>query len=106
MRYYWIGSLRVDPMPFPAFDRSKLKIKPLAQRQHDLTLAQTLPLDATLPFFDQPAIPVLGQRLAAARKSGSARIMFMGAHVLRSGVSRYIIDLLEQGLLSHIAMNG
>jgi hypothetical protein len=30
----------------------------------------------------------------------------MGAHVLRAGVSRYLIDLMERGLLSHIAMNG
>ena len=30
----------------------------------------------------------------------------MGAHVLRAGVNRHIIDLLERGALSHIAMNG
>ena len=30
----------------------------------------------------------------------------MGAHVLRAGVNRQIIDLLERGLLDHIAMNG
>jgi hypothetical protein len=30
----------------------------------------------------------------------------MGAHVLRAGVSRYLIDLMERGLIDHIAMNG
>ena len=30
----------------------------------------------------------------------------MGAHVLRAGVSRHIIDLVERGFISHIAMNG
>src|SRR5262249_4637750 len=35
-----------------------------------------------------------------------ARILLMGAHVLRAGVSRYLIDMMERGLLSHIAMNG
>jgi hypothetical protein len=30
----------------------------------------------------------------------------MGAHVLRAGVSRFLIDLLERGLLDHVAMNG
>jgi hypothetical protein len=30
----------------------------------------------------------------------------MGAHVLRAGVNRQIIDLLERGYLDHIAMNG
>jgi hypothetical protein len=30
----------------------------------------------------------------------------MGAHVLRSGVQRYLLDLMERGYLSCIAMNG
>ena len=30
----------------------------------------------------------------------------MGAHVLRAGVNRHIIDLMERGLIDHIAMNG
>jgi hypothetical protein len=30
----------------------------------------------------------------------------MGAHLLRAGVNRHIIDLLERGFLSHVAMNG
>jgi hypothetical protein len=30
----------------------------------------------------------------------------MGAHVLRAGVNRHLIDLLERGFISHIAVNG
>ena len=30
----------------------------------------------------------------------------MGAHVLRAGVNRQIIDLIERGDLDHIAVNG
>src|SRR5207247_2473431 len=30
----------------------------------------------------------------------------MGAHVLRAGVQRFIIDLMEKGYLSLVAMNG
>lgn len=93
-------------MPYPQFDRSRLRIQPLAQREHDLTLADVLPLDAPLPSFDHPAIPVLGRRLVVATHSGSSRMMLMGAHVLRAGVARYLIDLMERGLLTHVAMNG
>ena len=92
-------------MPFPLFDRSKLLIKPLAERQHDLTLDALLPLDAPVAF-DHPAIPVLGRRLAAARDAGAARMLMMGAHVLRAGVQRHLIDLMERGLVSLVAMNG
>jgi len=93
-------------MPFPMFDRSRLRIQPLANRKHDLTLAHILPLDAALLPFDHAAIPILGQRLADAKRTGAARILLMGAHVLRAGVSRYLIDLMERGLINHIAMNG
>jgi hypothetical protein len=93
-------------MPYPAFDPSRLRIQPLAQRQHDLDLSVILPLDAPPPAFTDPALPVLGRRLAEARRTGASRILLMGAHVLRAGVSRYLIDLMERGLLSHVAMNG
>jgi hypothetical protein len=93
-------------MPYPFFDRSRLRIQPLSQRQHDLDLRAMLPLDAPLPAFSHAALPILGRRLVEAYRNGSARMLLMGAHVLRAGVSRYLIDLMERGLLSHVAMNG
>jgi hypothetical protein len=93
-------------MPYPAFDRSRLRIQPLSRRHHDLDLAAVLPLDAPLPVFAHPALGLLGRRLAEARRNDSARMLLMGAHVLRAGVARYLIDLMERGLLSHVAMNG
>ncbi len=92
-------------MPFPAFDRSRLRIQPLAARQHDLDLSILLSLDAPATFT-HPAMPILGERLATARRDQRARILLMGAHVLRAGVARHLIDLMERGLISHIAMNG
>src|SRR5438045_3616703 len=93
-------------MPYPSFDRSRLRIQPLAQRAHDLDLSALLPLDAALPEFAHPALPVLGQRLQEAKQRGAARIALMGAHVLRAGVSRYLIDMMQRGDLTHLAMNG
>jgi hypothetical protein len=92
-------------MPFPAFDRSRPRIQPLARRQHDLDLSVILPLTAQ-PAFRHPDLPVLGRRLVEARRRGTARILLMGAHVLRAGVSRFLIDLMERGLLTHVGMNG
>lgn len=93
-------------MPFPAFDRSRLRIQPLAHRKHDLTLASVLSLNAPQPSFTHPALPTLAKKLVEARMNGRARILLMGAHVLRAGVARYLIDLMERGLINHIAMNG
>jgi hypothetical protein len=92
-------------MPYAQFDRSRLLIKPLAERRHDLVLSDLLPLDDAPPF-DQPALPTLGRRLVEAKRNGRARVLLMGAHVLRAGVSRHLIDLMERGLIDHVAMNG
>jgi len=93
-------------MPYPAFDRSRLRIQPLSRRHHDLDLSAIVPLDAPLPPFAHPALGTLGERLVEARRTNRARILLMGAHVLRAGVARYLIDLMERGLLGHLAMNG
>src|SRR5438105_5639450 len=92
-------------MPYPQFDRTRLRLQPLAKRQHDLTLADLLPLDASRAF-QHDALPILGERLQHAKKAGAARMLVMGAHVLRAGVWRHLIDLMRRGLIDHIAMNG
>src|SRR6266852_5935984 len=93
-------------MSYRVFDRSRLQIKPLADRQHDLDLTALLPLDAPSPDFAHAALSTLAERIHAAKRSGAARIALMGAHVLRAGVSRYLIDMMERGDLTHLAMNG
>jgi hypothetical protein len=93
-------------MPYPAFDRTRLRIQPLAQRHNDLDLSVLAPLNAPLPEFEHPALPLLGRALVDAKRRHAARILLMGAHVLRAGVARHLIDLMERGLITHIAMNG
>ena len=91
---------------YELFDRSRLEIRPLAERTHDLHADHWLTLDDSVPAFHHPDLPGVAARLKTARESGAARILMMGAHVLRSGVNRHIIDLLERGVIDHIAMNG
>jgi hypothetical protein len=93
-------------MQYPLFDRSRLQIQPLAKRQHDLDLTHLLPLNAPAPAFSHPAIATLSARLAVAQRAGAARMILMGAHVLRAGVSRYLIAMMRRGIVTHIAMNG
>jgi hypothetical protein len=70
-----------------------------------LTLADVLPLDAQCTF-KHDALSILAERLRNAKKTGAARMLVMGAHVLRAGVQRHLIDLMERGLIDHIALNG
>jgi hypothetical protein len=91
---------------YEVFDRSKLLIKPLAEREHDLKLDHWLGLDDATPEFAHPHLADVARRVRAARESGAARILMMGAHVIRAGVNRHIIDLLERGVIDHLALNG
>jgi len=86
------------------FDRSKLKLKPLSSRVNKLSLSNILALESsrTVPG----TFKTVAGKMAAAQKHKSSVILMMGAHVLRSGVQRYIIDLIEKGLIQCIAMNG
>jgi hypothetical protein len=93
-------------MPFQQFDRSQLIIKPLTERVHDVPLAHQLPLDAPLGEPADPVIAALGAEMVAARRRGAAIIFMAGGHVIRAGVARHLIDLMERGLLTHLALNG
>jgi hypothetical protein len=93
-------------MPYPQFDRSRLKLKPLAERVHDMALADVLPLDAAGEPFEHPSLPVIAQRIGQARRNGAPVIVLMGAHVIKSGLSRFIIDLMARGIVTHVGMNG
>jgi hypothetical protein len=86
------------------FDRRRLRLQPLARRAHDLDLAavQALAGPAQLPG----ELRALAPRVHAARAAGRPVILMMGAHVLRAGVQRHLIDLLERGLITLVAMNG
>ena len=91
---------------YETFDRSRLSIKPLGDRVHDMKLDYLLPLEGPAPEFSHPQLSEVARRIAAAKEKGAARILMMGAHVIKAGASRYIIDLLERGYLTHLAMNG
>ena len=90
---------------YPVFDRSKLHLRPLAERIHDMDADYVLPLDAPVDF-EHPHLETVARHTREARDRGAARILVMGAHVIKMGVSRHVIDLLERGVLTHIAMNG
>src|SRR5579885_1189924 len=91
---------------YPIFDRSRLRIKPLAERRHDMDVSTLLGLDDAAPSFSHPQLPVLAARIVEARRRGAARILMLGAHVLKVGVSLHLIDLIERGWLTHLAFNG
>jgi len=93
----------------PQFDRSRLTLQPLAQRRHDMQHDHLVALDELPPAPEDAAmrnLEAIGQRMAAARRRGAAVLMLMGAHVIRAGVQRQLIDLMRRGLVTHVGFNG
>ena len=45
-------------------------------------------------------------RLRTARDAGHGLIWGLGAHVLKTGLSPILIDLMERGFVSALAVNG
>jgi hypothetical protein len=91
---------------YETFDRARLVVKPLGERNNDLEIGHWLALGEATPPFEHVDLHEVAARLRAARRNGAARIVCMGAHVLRAGVNRHLIDLMEGGFVSHIAVNG
>lgn len=64
-----------------------------------------MPNDQPVPY-SHPDLLRLATRIHSAKQSNSARVLIMGAHVIKAGASRVVIDLMERGFFSHVALNG
>jgi len=90
---------------YEIFDRSRLKLLPLGERKHDMDLGYLLAADAPSGYH-HPDLTTVATAIGEARARGAARILMMGAHVIKMGASRVVIDLLERGVFTHVALNG
>ena len=97
------GFIRVHPRPI---DLSQVKTVPLAARRNLVRLADLVAPDAPPPPCDSPELDEVAERIVAARRAGRPVIWMMGAHVIKSGLSRLLIDLLRRSIVTHVAGNG
>ncbi|HOC18033.1 MAG TPA: hypothetical protein PKK95_07185 [Vicinamibacterales bacterium] len=88
------------------FDRSRLRLKPLDERVHDVTRDVLVYPDSPYERSNHPALPILAARVRDARRNSRPVILMLGAHVLRRGAAPLLIDLMERGLVTHLALNG
>ncbi len=91
---------------YPIFDRGRLRLRPLSERAHDMDLGYVLGLDDDVPPFEHPDLAVIASEVCSALKHNASRLWMMGAHVVKMGTSRHIIDLLRRGWITHLAVNG
>jgi hypothetical protein len=94
------------PSQYPLFDRKDLSLLPLSARKHDMDLSKVLAVGERPVPFEHPDLPAVAQALAAAKERGASIVLLMGAHVIKQGLSRYVIDFVRRGWVSAVAMNG
>ena len=92
-------------MPFPLFDRSQLLLKPLSARVHDITQATMIDPEAPATF-SHPSIDILAERIRQAKDKNATVLFMMGAHVIRGGMGPILARLMEEGYVTHFALNG
>jgi hypothetical protein len=104
-------------MPYEPIDLGRVRTYPLADRKSKVTLAdfaRPLPKGASVADFLDALPRMLGgetlRRLAAevlrARSLGKPILWGLGAHVIKVGCSPLVIDLMERGLVTGVALNG
>lgn len=105
------------PFPYEEFDLSNVRTYPLDGRTSKARIEDfarpVAPRSTFREWFD--ALPaILGAQdvrrvvdaMVAARRHGAGIIWGIGAHVIKTGVSPVLIDLMHRGYVSALAMNG
>lgn len=93
-------------MPFELFDRSRLNLRDLNEREHDLDISVMQDAGSKPEAFANPHMDEIIDCIRTARKKGAAVMMMMGAHVIRAGAAPWLIKLMEEGWVTHFALNG
>jgi len=63
-------------------------------------------LDSLPRILAGDTVRALASRILRAREAGKPILWGIGAHVIKTGLSPILIDLMERGLLTGLAMNG
>ena len=103
--------------PYEEFDLSGVKTYPLASRRSKANAADFAKsyqagggvaglIDSLPDMLAAADFKAVVAALRAARDAGRGIIWGLGAHVLKTGLSPVVIDLMERGFVSAIATNG
>ncbi|MDR3198640.1 MAG: hypothetical protein LBU34_12305 [Planctomycetaceae bacterium] len=92
-------------MSFKLFDSSQLHLKPLHERQHDISHEVMISPEA-VAAFDHPSLDILAEQIRYAQNRKSTVLWMLGAHVIRTGNAPNMIQLMKEGYVTHFALNG
>ncbi|MBR0510530.1 MAG: hypothetical protein IJJ85_10465 [Clostridia bacterium] len=79
-----------------------------ARGRHNLVTVENLrvPDPDADDLFTSAEFEILVKKLKEAKAAGYGVTCFYGAHVIKCGLSKYLIRLIEDGFITHLASNG
>jgi len=74
--------------------------------RHNLVRIDNLANLGESNMFACEELSVLADKIVTARQNGRPVILMYGAHVIKCGLSRFLIDFIKRGIVTHLASNG
>lgn len=97
-------------MPYPQFDRARVKMNPLATRENRKDIEKDhVPATAEPGALSESARTLIAEaaaRVRTARLAGRPVIMTFGAHAIKNGLGPVFQRLIDGGWVTHLATNG
>ncbi len=93
-------------MRYTQTDLTRVTTYPLASRRNLVQYNDLVrPGETPIPF-EHKDLDAVARRIVDARDRDRQVIWMMGAHVIKSGLSPILIELVKRGLVTHVAGNG
>lgn len=87
-------------------DFNKIHTYPISKRENKFNIENIIPLEKSAVLSNNQDILKIIEKIKQAKKNQNQIILLMGAHLIKLGLSNFIIDLMEKKYITHIAMNG
>jgi hypothetical protein len=87
------------------FDRNYLNIKPLSERESKTDLSSLINPDSPPPQISREDYSKL-EKIAGRIRHSSPIVLAFGAHLIKNGLSKILIELMKRGYVQHILGNG
>ncbi len=93
-------------MPYPVIDFSRIRTYSILRRQNRVAVDDLITPDTPLPAYDNPELAAVAAKITTARRAGVPVIWMIGGHVIKRGLAPLLIDLMQRGVITHLASNG
>lgn len=87
-------------------DIKKIRTIPISARKNKIAIKDFIGIDNDMPIMQNPSLKILSNAIADASKNNKEVIFMMGAHSIKVGLSDIINDLINRGIITHLAVNG